>query len=217
MMNLQLGYNADIVITRVAREDEHGNRNAKVKGSCDSYLVNGLDAIKQIYGVKKDVGWQAVGKIFRKSLLLDVKFPHGYYEDCACLYLALVNCTKVAIGDYLNNYHYIVRDGSITTGKMNDMHYRAFDICDEFDSFVATRMNGDRIVSVGFKRNMVVQLLNLVKMSENEYKECFLKYRALFRRELFGYLTKSGDALKGKIVFALLCTTPKLYYLLKHK
>ena len=210
LVNLKNEYNADMAITAIQRIKE-GDKLPR-HNRFDNYCVSGKEAITEVY-IGSKVGWAAYGKILKKEHLLNVPFPIGYYEDCACMYKILEHCEKVAIGDYVANYKYIMRDGSILQSQLTNKHLKIFEICDEFYSF-GKNNNLPEIVSVMFYRNAVVQLLRCQKMSWDDYCKIFSKYTEYFRNNLQLVIKTSKVALVYKIYYIALCTHPIFFKVL---
>ena len=137
LVNLQKQFDAEMVITRTARENENGGGKPKHQ-KFNSYLCDKQTALYKVYG-GIDVGWAAYGKLYQKRYLLEHPFPIGYFEDCACMYKIIDEVDRIAIGDYEENYHYIQRDGSILNSFLNENHMIIFDIAREFEKFIYER------------------------------------------------------------------------------
>ena len=207
LWELREQFNADMAIARVVRENEDGTGRPAPVHNFENYCVASKQAISEVYKAEI-VGWSAYGKIFRKKYLLNNPFPDGYYEDCACMYLIIDSCNKVAIGNYEEDYHYINRDGSILRSKLKKDHYRIFDICKEFEGFIREEYPDLDIQTVLLYRLAVTQMLNCQEMSWDDYKAIFTKYRSLFRHNLFRVLNNRKLAKRQKYFMLIHSTTP---------
>ena len=210
MVRLKEEFDADFVITRTCRENEDGT--GKKRRSFESFVTDKENALYCVYaGVY--VGWAAYGKLYPKSVLLKYPFPDGYYEDSACMYNIINEMDKVAIGNYGDNYHYVQHEGSILISPLNKKHFRIFEICREFGSFIDREYPSRKELKVFMYKNAVIQLLNLQKMPWSSYRKIFMKYRGIFRKNLKHILKNKKISRSNKIYFILLCTRPEIYSL----
>lgn len=215
LWNLKEKYNADIAMAWVLSVDEEDKLIGK-KMSFDDFCISGEEAIYEIYGKRTIIGWNANNKLYRKNVLLSTPFPDGYYEDMACLYKILVQCDKVAIGDFNQNYHYVQRDGSILKSELSDKHFHIFKVCEEFSDFIKEKMPQYSLLVPAIYAKSVIQMLGKIKISNNEdYVRLFSKYRRLFRNNIVAVLFEPKFSCKFKILYMMLCTTPKIYRLFR--
>ncbi|MBR6027699.1 MAG: glycosyltransferase family 2 protein [Clostridia bacterium] len=208
LVKLRNQFDADMAVTKTVRENEHGGQ-AKYPDFAP-FAVDGKTAIFELY-TGTHVGWAAYGKLYPREVLLRHPFPDGYYEDSACMYLILNEMKKIAIGNYVGNYHYIQREGSILGTSLNPKHYRIFDICDEFKTFIEQNYPDMDILPVLMYKRGVTQLLNLQSMPWKTYCEIFKRYRKLFRQAWPKIMKDSRLSRKAKILYTLICTTPRLF------
>lgn len=210
MLALIKSTDSDLAITRVVRESKKSKRKSQINNQFEPYIIKGQDAFYHIYIAKK-VGWQAVGKLFKKEALLQNPFPDGYYEDFAVMYRIFEDCNNIVIGDFRNNYHYICREDSILKQKINEKHYHIFELCDELNVYVKNRFPNDVVFGVLLYMHAVLQLLNLTKMNRKTFKTIFNRYKPLFRRNFKFIKNDRRFTRKVKILFAILCTSPVIY------
>lgn len=211
LVGLQKKAGADLVITRASRENEDGSGKQK-HTPFKSFAANNREALYEVYaGVK--VGWSAYGKLYKREVLLEVPFPDGYFEDSACMYKIIERSSRIVIGDYEENYHYIQRDGSILCSPLNEKHMHIFDIAKEFEQFVNEKHPDMDILIPFFYRRAIVQILNLQSMPWKNYKEIFMKHRYYFRKYIFRIITDKKINTKSKVYFFILCTRPELFKL----
>ena len=202
-------YNADMAITKVVlrHTDE-----VRLRDSFIDFAVDGKEALYEVYCGSR-ISWHAYGKLYKRDIFLDNFFPDGYYEDQASLYKFLSRCSKIAIGDFRNNYYYVQRDGSISFSKFQDKHLRIFEICDEFSEYVnKTYPDMSFIVTMTYQKSVQL-LLNRLSMSIDDYNRIFYKYREMFRQNALSILKNHRIPGKSKIYYVVLCTTPMIYRL----
>lgn len=207
LVKLREQFGAHMAVTRIQRlapGQELSSRNA-----FENYCISGKEALRQCYAART-IGWEACGKLYPKRLLPDFPFPDGYYEDCACAYKIFYAAESVAVGDYVANYHYYVRNGSILKSQLKPSHMRIFEICDAYSQYVADKYADAELLSILLRRAAVTQMLKCQSMASRQYREVFLKYRTLFRKALPD-VVKETLPFKVKLDFFLHCTTPGIY------
>ncbi|MBQ9131939.1 MAG: glycosyltransferase family 2 protein [Clostridia bacterium] len=199
-------FNADMAITRIVRENEDG-RGRPPEIAFESICVEPQEAFYEIYTGSR-VSWSACGKLFHKKDLIKCPFPHGFYEDCACMYRLIDECQTIAIGNFEKNYHYVTREGSILRRDLDPRHLRIFEICADIDAYIQQTHPEMKLLSVILYRRCVTQLLNLQTMSNKTYNSIFLRYRPLFRKNLFKVLKSPRLSRGQKYYMAIHCTFP---------
>lgn len=210
LVNLRNQFDAQMAITRTVRENKDGSGKPAHR-QFDSYLADNKTALYQVYS-GMNVGWAAYGKLLPREALIKHPFPDGYYEDCACMYKIIDEFDRIAIGDFENNYHYIQRQGSILQSKLSEKHYHIFEIAKEFAAYINEKHPDMDILIVSVYRRAVVQLLNLQRLPWKTYKEIFLKYRPMFRKNIGRILKDERITKHTKIYYLLLCGVPEVFF-----
>lgn len=204
MYNLLTKYNADLASSLIVREDENGKKESSF-APIEDFELNKVDALLAFYS-GRNCGWEACGKLFKKEHLIKHPFPVGLYEDVATTYLIIDECEKLAIGDYRNNYHYVVRSGSLLSTKFSEKNYRAFEICDEFSVFLSEKYPDFMFLETIMYKRFLVVMFNLCSIEKKTKKELFKKYKPKFKKE-YKNIKKSGYAsFKDLVYFKLLST-----------
>ena len=174
----------------------------------EDFVLDKKSAFYEIY-FKGVFSWSAWAKLYRKSIFQNYGFPEGvYYEDIPSQYLFIEQCDKVAFGDYITEYHYIIREGSITSGSFSEKNLIIFDHCAQVREYILKTYPEWEYASVLIYENAVVHLLNRLKLTKEQYKDIFLKYRPLFRKNLWKILTNRNIDFGRKYYVLILCTTP---------
>lgn len=216
LWTLKEKYAADVAMAWVMYESEDG-RVIGQKLTFQSFCVTAKEAIWDIYGGSIHVGWNAYNKIYKKELLLQNPFPDGYYEDMACLYKILVQCNKVAIGDFNQNYHYVQRDNSILNSALSEKHFHIFEVCEEFAKFIKdTYPDYSVLEPVVYAKSILQMLGKNIMANKTDFANIFYSYRWLLRRHFFVIMCEMNLKLKFKVLYALLCTNPTIYRLCRH-
>ena len=101
---------ADIATCGIYHHYEHGIET--LKDTTGRFVVDTKEAVRKEL---VDVNVSAVNKIYKKALFEKVQFPKGkFYEDAHTIIPLLLQTKKVVINMH-PSYHYIHREGSITT------------------------------------------------------------------------------------------------------
>ncbi len=198
---------SDIAITRIKRETPDSKNISHSAG--DIRCLSGEEAFFEVYK-HEELGWSACGKLIKKELLMKFPFPKGYYEDSAVMYKILASASKVAVADYLYIYHYLNHEGSILQSKLNEKHYRIFEICDELDDYINENYTQYTLLSVMFKKAAITQMLNCQRMNWKDYNTISKKYRSIFRKNWFRIIRDGRFSTSSKLYLSLYCTTPIL-------
>lgn len=208
-------YHADMAMAWVIRVDESGNSLGR-KLSFKDFCISGQDAIFEIYEKGAYVGWNAYNKLYPRDILLQIPFPDGYYEDMACMYKILEKCSKVAIGDFNQNYCYVQRADSILNSKLSNKHFHIYDICDEFIQFIENKYPRHKALNAVVNAKATIQMLHSQIMDKNTFERIFNRNLRLFRKKILRVLFALRLNVRFKIVYFLLCTNPSLYYKCRH-
>ena len=93
-------------------------------------IFEGREAIMEMLSYKKFCG-TVYAKLFKTSTLKNISFNENvhYGEDLLFCFLIMQNC-KTAVFSNKELYHYIIRDGSITTTGFNKRKLTVLDACD---------------------------------------------------------------------------------------
>ena len=101
---------ADLATCGIYHHYEHGIET--LKDTTGRFVVDTKEAVRKEL---VDVNVSAVNKVYKKALFDKVQFPKGkYYEDAHTIIPILLQTKKVVINMH-PSYHYIHREGSITT------------------------------------------------------------------------------------------------------
>lgn len=118
--------NADIVqcnFTKVYEEDIHIELELDVK----EVMYSGVEALNLLYGEEETRTVIACGKIYKKKLFEQIRFPKGkIHEDEFTTYKLIHKANKV-IDTNLQLYYYLQRQGSITKTKFTESRMHALE------------------------------------------------------------------------------------------
>ena len=211
LYSMAIKYDADIVLTQIClmTEDEAEKYH---KEEIETELIDNKEAFWEVY-IQKRVSWSACGKLIKKEILNKHKFPDGYYEDSASMYLFLDEAERVVVSDLRNNYHYIRREGSITAGRLSEKHMRIFEVCDEIENYLRNNYIEWEYLSALIYQNAVLQLLTRINMDNDEYKNIFRKALKKSRKNIMKIISKKKLGIKTKYYAAVLCTSPTIFKL----
>ena len=209
LYDLIIKFNADMAITRVELRLESQANEIRPK-RFDDFVTDKQGGFFEVY-IGNKIGWSGCGKLLKTVHVLNNPFPDGFYEDSASAYLFIDQCDRIAIGDYENNYKYLRRDGSITASKLSKNHYHIFEVSEQIEKYININMSNKSYYATLVYANAVLQLLNRISMSKEEYKQIFMMYRAKFRKDTLSILRKHDITFKSKIYLIVLCTTPQFF------
>lgn len=201
--------NADIVLTKISLMTEEESKKIHPE-MISTQVIDGKEAFWKVY-IQKIVSWSACAKLMRKDILEKHKFPDGYYEDSASMYLYLSETDNIVIVDLRNNYHYIRREGSITASKLSQKHMRIFEVCDEIRQYLKHTYSGWEYMSALIYQNAVLQLITRIEMSREEYKNIFNKAVKISRKNLWSILKNNRIGLATKYYAIMLSTNPFIF------
>lgn len=201
-------YKADMAITKIIRELKEGKAiDFNHMELFQSYFTDSKDAFVEVYSGGK-VGWSGCGKLIKKDIVLQEPFADGYYEDCATTYKQIEKCNRIAIGDFRWNYHYIIRENSILSGKYGEKCSRAEELIKELDEYICAKYPDLGYVSFSVAMTLVLQILNLSQIERNEYKSLFYCVRPYFRKNCLTFLRSKSTHVVDKGYAITLCTYP---------
>lgn len=206
---ISMKYDAEIVLTKICLMTEEETQKYH-KEEIETKLINNREAFWQVY-IQKKVSWSACAKLIEKEILDKHKFPDGYYEDSASMYLFLDDANKIVVTDLRNNYHYIRRDGSITASNLSEKHMRIFEVCNEIEVYLKKNYSEWEYLSTLIYQNAVLQLITRINMSNTEYKQIFKKTVAISRKNLIRIISSRKLSIKTKYYATVLCTNPTIF------
>ena len=204
-------YKADIILTKICLMTEEETKK-RYEETIRTEVLSNEEAFWQVY-IQKKVSWSACAKLMKKDILLQHRFPDGYYEDSASMYLYLSEADCIVMTDLRNNYHYIRRDGSITASKLSNKHMRIFEVCDEIAEYINVHYKSNEYIATLIYQNAVLQLLTRIKMDKREYASIFNKTLKMSRANIIHILTEKKVGISTKCYSLLLCTSPSVFRL----
>lgn len=130
--------NADISVCQRIRTDERGEI---LDDCCNSlfpaYVVNGNGACMHDYLSAGRIDAPAWGKLYRRELFREVRYPVGrYHEDVFTTYRLIAQASVVAVGGE-RKYFYRVRKASIMQSAFSPKHLDAVEAKRQQADFVA--------------------------------------------------------------------------------
>ncbi len=207
LYNLREKFGADMAVISMKRVEENQEAVTEKK-RFEDFVLDKKAAFYEIY-VKQRFAWSACAKLYNRKVFDRFVFPEGlFYEDMASQYLFIEQCDKVAYGDYMSEYHYIFREDSITTRPLSEKNLKIFEICDQVCEYILNTYPEWQYISILLYQNAVVHLLNRLKMTKNQYNDVFMRYRTMFRKNIWKTITNKNVDVEKKYYAIILCTTP---------
>lgn len=125
LYRLLITHNADISVCQRARINEDGNLLDDANPLFHDYAVRGNDACMHDYFSAGRIDAVAWGKLYRRELFREVRYPVGkYHEDVFTTYRLMAQASVVAVGGE-RKYFYRVRKASITQSVFSPKHLDA--------------------------------------------------------------------------------------------
>lgn len=123
LMDNQKIYNSDITVSDFSMYFNDGSFK-KHRPSMKKYWNNRNMMLKDFFSGNY-IGNNVVDKIFKKSILTNIKFPKGYAvgEDMYFVYKAIQESQNMYLDSSLSGYHYIIREKSAMTSKFSTKFY----------------------------------------------------------------------------------------------
>lgn len=202
-------HNADIVLTKISLMTEAESKKYHPE-KISTQDIDAKEAFWKVY-IQKIVSWSACAKLMKKTVLEKHKFPDGYYEDSASMYLYLSETDNIVITDLRNNYHYIRREGSITASKLSQQHMRIFEVCNEISDYLKQTYSGWEYMSALIYQNAVLQLITRIEMSDEDYHAIFNRTVNISRKNLLSILKNEKIGIRTKYYSIMLSTNSTIF------
>jgi len=158
----------------------------------------------------------ANNKIYKSSLISDIKFSGSIYEDilftCKAFLLA-----KQTISEDTIKYNYIVRDNSVSISKFNPKYFQTIAVSAEMLSIVSKGAEGCIDVAKSFDIETNLSLINLLLITgKNKYAATYEKAK----QNITSYkpFISSSKLISKKHKYAcllFLCSSPLYQFLMK--
>ncbi|MBE5808163.1 MAG: glycosyltransferase family 2 protein [Clostridiales bacterium] len=204
-------FDADMSVISIQKTLE-GHEIFEHRPRMEDFTLDKKQAFYEMYVVKR-FSWYAYGKMYRREAVVKHPFPDGYYEDSATQYLLIDECKKIAFGDYLAEYHYLAREGSITMSRLSDRHMRIFEVCGEVGQYIDSRYPEWDYVKVLLYENAVLQLTGRTSMTKQQYDEIYRRYQKMFRKNVWRIVSNRDVDFGSKYYAVILCLPPSVYRL----
>lgn len=180
-------------------------------GGKEFFLMDGKEALKvALEGEKFSVN--AVNKLYKKDLFLDVNFPKGKLsEDAFTIPQILAKASKVVF-DSSPKYYYIHRGESITTSKFK---YQDFNVVEAYKKNLEfVRVNFEDLVKQAEFRLLWSYTYVFDKMVLSRDFDDYKSYKEMLdvlRKNTFKMLINPFFLLKRKLAMLILLISPRLY------
>lgn len=124
---------ADITISNFEKKYD-SNRDGKVRYKSNVSYISTDQILLALFQGK--IGTSAWGKLYKKVLFSDIKFPRGsIYEDIGTTYRVFSKCKKVTLS-IESTYYYYQRTGSIVNSNFNDQDLDIVKLVNEIQLFI---------------------------------------------------------------------------------
>lgn len=210
----------DIVACQLKRINENGENLKNVVDLNINKKITGTSEIMKAYQVYNDIDTPACGKLYKRSLFDNVRFPENkIHEDVFTTYRILSLCNSLVV---LSNsyYGYRVRSNSITQSQFKEKNMDLLEAMIKKNEFIA---NSFPSLS-GYSRSDICYACNqcILKLAESSKINVDLKKKILdqiqshYRQYGVSYLKSSKkNVLKKTLVLLGVINSKMLYGLLK--
>lgn len=149
------------------------------------------------------------GKIYKKSLLDDVRFPVGMlFEDVAIMYKIISKCAKIVYSD-AKLYGYLHRGDSITTKQFSKRDCDILQICQEQVNFAKGYSKKVYDAAIAYQVTGAFRIY-LNAPSGDEYKNELQICKQIIRKNGLKVISDRKTRKKTKAALALFYTSPNL-------
>lgn len=205
--------NSDVTISNFEKKYD-SNRDGRMRYKSNISYISTDQILLALFQGK--IGTSAWGKLYRRNLFSDIKFPTGsIYEDIGTTYRVFSKCNKVTISrDSI--YYYYQRKGSIVNSNFNDHDLDIIKLVNEIQVFTVKAFPQ---LQESAKRYSVKSILSIIdkKSNRNNLKD------SLVVKKLINELYKYNDSISQinyfdsnflKLRYQLFLNYPQLYLLL---
>lgn len=220
MNRLQMKYSADVVSLRVCGTPIHNDYSGKI-------TVNEND-IKDVLDVNKEEALiemfyddnatvSSCGKLFKKSLFDDIKFPKGrIYEDLAIV-AKYIDKSNTVIISRNKAYKYYKREGSIVNSKFSDKRFDFYSAIEENRKYIMNSIKSNKVIEA-LDVKMVVGSFSIIDAAiSDDNITAIYKIRKLLCSKIKIILLNTRLSFKVKMKYLLFIVFPKLYKKLKRR
>lgn len=220
LLEAALSFDAEVAVCRIKRcESTRDYATREFSYPASPVVFTGETATRELFQMKMDES--SCNKLFKATLFDNVRYPKGKTnEDFAVLYKLLLQANRVVYRQEML-YHYIRREGSITTQGFSQKQFDKYFNCLEMVQFIEdTKKN----LSADAKQYLWQQTFRLIKDLylrglQKQYSQPCRVMRKTLRAAGPEICGSKEIPLKEKIVFLAAGYMPGLYvwqYAKKH-
>lgn len=187
---LDVALKEEVKLVCSGRYDVYGDIDRNI-GLCPSKMevISGEELARRIF-TWDGIDSAAWDKLYHRSLFASIRYPIGKIsEDLPTTYRIGLNAGRVAmVNRPLYNYYH--RPNSITTAKMSDAKLHVLEHTNFILEHVSTcfpNLIGDARL---FRLRQVVELLQVIELTENSQRKKYRPVAVKLRRELWGSFRK---------------------------
>ena len=130
-------YDADMSVVGTLIIDEGKSKGEVSQDNIVEKCITNEEALKHML-TRKVFGTSAWGKLYRKDLFDEIRYPKGLlYEDTCTTPYVIDKCKSVAYNSK-RMYYWIQRSGSITHTSLSERDFKLFDTLDKLIKFINT-------------------------------------------------------------------------------
>jgi len=125
---------SDCAVTNMLNVFEDGKSISLYNREKKYYILTREEALNTAL-YQKNIGVVAQGKLYKKKLFEDIRFPDTLYEDLATFYLIFSKCEKISLLN-TEKYFYLQRDNGIVRGCFSDKKLAIIEITERMLAYI---------------------------------------------------------------------------------
>lgn len=209
LRNLLLNFNADLSCVNYMKIFSDGIKKVQKK---EVYKIYSGDEIIKEFFLSDVLCNNTVDKLFKRSLLDDLKFPEGYAigEDMYFVFLYLLKSDKIAVDTTKCLYQYCIRESSAMKSSFSKKYFDSVILSNKMMEIVQKNGTLYALTEANWIHEVCKTLALFYQDENSEYYEQIGEYKNIIKRYP---INKAYKLLSFKHFLALLLMrySPKLY------
>ena len=145
----------------------------------------GKSAVLHLYKMDGEISIEACGKLFRKSLFSNIRFPENkVHEDQAIIPILLYSSQKITTIDN-QLYCYFKRNDSITGEGFSNKRFDDIDALESCEKYFKNRQEYTNAELANKRKIVLLSLYNLQAKHDNKHNQIPQKYKISSRKALY--------------------------------
>ena len=182
-------------------------------GNNDIAVYNNIESVKKIVEKSETVMIIAWGKLYKRDLFDDIRYPVGkYHEDEFVTYKLLYKSTKTVVTD-AKLYYYLQRSNSITGSTYSIKRLEKLEALEEAVMFFKSKSNEELVELAQYRYMLNIQIAYYkVKYEMNHEKIVMDKLRLQYNKKFHEFKNNvESITVMKKMALKIFYTFPNLY------